>query len=120
VVVAQVARLEQVPAAERLDPERLMQDIKDSGKVGAYLPDVDSIVEHVRKQAGGGDVVCVFSNGGFGGIHSNCSTVLGGPKPSILRRSFLVGRPLPFGRIIIGWKFAKRGFSYSEAGVRSS
>jgi len=79
VVVAQVARLEQVPAAERLDPERLMQDIKDSGKVGAYLPDVDSIVEHVRKQAGGGDVVCVFQHGGFGGIHSKLLNRLGRP-----------------------------------------
>src|SRR5436190_6251708 len=69
VVVAQVARLEQVPAAERLDPERLMQDLRQSGKESAYLADVDSIVEHVRKGASGGDVVCVFSNGGFGGIH---------------------------------------------------
>src|SRR5678809_106109 len=30
--VAQGARLEQVPAAERLDPERLMQDIRGTGK----------------------------------------------------------------------------------------
>src|SRR5436190_1585058 len=69
IVIAEVARLEQVPAGERLDPERLMQDIRNAGKNCAYLPDVDSIVEHVRKGASGGDVVCVFSNGGFGGIH---------------------------------------------------
>src|SRR3954469_14526720 len=70
VVVAEVARLEQVPIDERLDPARLMQDIKAQGKPAAYLPDVDSIVEHVGKTAQGGDVVCVFSNGGFGGIHA--------------------------------------------------
>jgi UDP-N-acetylmuramate: L-alanyl-gamma-D-glutamyl-meso-diaminopimelate ligase len=70
VVVAEVARLEQVPVEERLDPGRLMQDIKAQGKPAAYLPDVDSIVEHVGKTAQGGDVVCVFSNGGFGGIHA--------------------------------------------------
>ncbi len=69
VVVAEVARLEQVPASERLDPARLIQDLKDAGKPAAYLPDVESIVQHVVKSAGGGDVVCVFSNGGFGGIH---------------------------------------------------
>ena len=69
VVVAEVARLEQIAAEERLNPEKLMQDLKTSGKDAAYLPDVDSIVTHIAKRAQGGDIVCVFSNGGFGGIH---------------------------------------------------
>ena len=46
-----------------------MQDIKTSGKEAAYLPDADAIVMHIAKNALGGDVVVVFSNGGFGGIH---------------------------------------------------
>jgi len=69
VVVAQVARLELLAPSERLDPARLMQDLQTKGKPGAYLPDVDAIVNHVAKNAQGGDVICVFSNGGFGGIH---------------------------------------------------
>ena len=69
-VVAEVARLEQVPPSERLDPIRLMQDLKTRGKSAAYLPDASAIVEHLRNQVGGGDVVCVFSNGGFGNIHA--------------------------------------------------
>jgi UDP-N-acetylmuramate: L-alanyl-gamma-D-glutamyl-meso-diaminopimelate ligase len=69
VVVSQVARLEQLAPDERLNPEKLMQDLKALGKDAAYLPDVDSIVAHVGKGAQGGDIVCVFSNGGFGGIH---------------------------------------------------
>jgi UDP-N-acetylmuramate: L-alanyl-gamma-D-glutamyl-meso-diaminopimelate ligase len=69
VVVSQVARLEQLALEERLNPEKLMQDLKTLGKDAAYLPDVDSIVAHVGKGAQGGDIVCVFSNGGFGGIH---------------------------------------------------
>jgi len=77
VVIAQVARLEQVPEAERLNPERLMADIAASGKIGSYLPDVDSIVAHVKQHADGGDIVCVFSNGGFGGIHTKLLTTLG-------------------------------------------
>jgi len=77
VVLAQVARLEQVPEAERLDPERLMADIRASGKTAFYLPDVDAIVEQVKKQADGGDIICVFSNGGFGGIHAKLLTRLG-------------------------------------------
>jgi UDP-N-acetylmuramate: L-alanyl-gamma-D-glutamyl-meso-diaminopimelate ligase len=46
-----------------------MQDLKAAGKDAAYLPDVDAIVTHIAKGAQGGDVVVVFSNGGFGGIH---------------------------------------------------
>ena len=70
VVISQVARLEQLPPEERLDPARLMQELQASGKTSAYLPDADAIVAHVAKNAEGGDVVCVFSNGGFGGIHN--------------------------------------------------
>jgi UDP-N-acetylmuramate: L-alanyl-gamma-D-glutamyl-meso-diaminopimelate ligase len=69
VVVAQIARLELLSPSERLDPARLMQDLETAGKSASYLPDVDAIVSHVTKNAQGGDVVCVFSNGGFGGIH---------------------------------------------------
>ena len=54
-----------------------MQDLKASGKNAAYLPDVDSIVSHVTKSAQGGDIVVVFSNGGFGGIHSKLLERLG-------------------------------------------
>jgi UDP-N-acetylmuramate: L-alanyl-gamma-D-glutamyl-meso-diaminopimelate ligase len=69
IVISQVARLEQLAAGERLNPEKLMQDLKTSGKSAEYLPDADAIVGHVAKNARGGDVVVVFSNGGFGGIH---------------------------------------------------
>ena len=70
VVVSQVARLEQLQPGERLDPARLMQDLSAKGKTSDYLPDADAIVDHLAKNAEGGDVVCVFSNGGFGGIHT--------------------------------------------------
>jgi UDP-N-acetylmuramate: L-alanyl-gamma-D-glutamyl-meso-diaminopimelate ligase len=76
IIVAEVAKLEQVPIDQRLDPARLMQDIKSSGKPAEYLPTVETIVEHVKKQASGGDVVCVFSNGGFGGIHQKLLSAL--------------------------------------------
>src|SRR6266487_3765414 len=69
VVVSQVAQLEQLRPEERLNPEKLMQDIQATGKPTAYLAHVDAIVAHIAIHAQGGDVVCVFSNGGFGGIH---------------------------------------------------
>jgi UDP-N-acetylmuramate: L-alanyl-gamma-D-glutamyl-meso-diaminopimelate ligase len=77
VVVAQVARLELLAPEERLNPEKLMQDLKDSGKAAAYLPDADSIVEYTRANVKGDEVLCVFSNGGFGGIHTKLLQRLG-------------------------------------------
>jgi UDP-N-acetylmuramate: L-alanyl-gamma-D-glutamyl-meso-diaminopimelate ligase len=77
VVIAQVARLDQLAPAERLDPERLMSDLRATGKPADYLPDVPAIVEHLGAQARGGDVVCVFSNGGFGDIHEKLLARLG-------------------------------------------
>jgi UDP-N-acetylmuramate: L-alanyl-gamma-D-glutamyl-meso-diaminopimelate ligase len=75
--VAQVARLEQLPPGERLDPERLMRNLEAQGKPAAYLPDVDAIVAFVQKNTRGGDIVCVFSNGGFGDIHAKLLRTLG-------------------------------------------
>jgi len=36
-----------------------------------------AIVAHVAKSAQGGEIVCVFSNGGFGGIHGKLLERLG-------------------------------------------
>ncbi|MSU32981.1 MAG: UDP-N-acetylmuramate:L-alanyl-gamma-D-glutamyl-meso-diaminopimelate ligase [Pedosphaera sp.] len=69
VVVAEVARLEQLPAGDWLNPDKLMQDLRLTGKPASYLPTVESIIEHIVADAIPGDVVCVFSNGGFGDIH---------------------------------------------------
>ncbi len=77
VVVAEVARLEQLPPEERLNPERLMQDLRLTGRPAAYLPTVDTILDHVADRAESGDVVCVFSNGGFGDIHNRLLERLG-------------------------------------------
>ena len=77
VVVAEVARLELLAANERMDPMKLMADLQAAGKPAAYLPTVEAIVEHMGQQALPGDVVCVFSNGGFGGIHDKLLQRLG-------------------------------------------
>ncbi|MED5495915.1 MAG: UDP-N-acetylmuramate:L-alanyl-gamma-D-glutamyl-meso-diaminopimelate ligase [Verrucomicrobiota bacterium] len=69
VVVAEVARLEQVPPEERLNPAQLMADIRTAGVEADYLPTADEIVAHVVPQAQPGDILCVLSNGGFDNIH---------------------------------------------------
>ena len=76
-VISEVARLELLSPDERLDPTRLMQDLKTAGKIAAYLPDVDAIVQHMAQSVQGGDVVCVFTNGEFGGIHEKMLERLG-------------------------------------------
>ncbi len=80
VVVAQIARLELLAPEERLNPEKLMADIGASGKPTAYLPDADAIVKHLGEKAQGGDVIVVFSNGGFGGIHEKLLARLNGRR----------------------------------------
>lgn len=85
VVLSQIARLDLLPEDDRLNPELLMDSLNALGKDAAYLPDVDSIVSHVAKNAQDGDVVCVFSNGGFDGIHSKLLERLGRPQPSAVQ-----------------------------------
>ncbi len=77
VVVSQIARLELLAPEERLNPEQLMADLATLGKTAAYLPDADAIVAHLATKVQGGDIVCVFSNGDFGGIHGKLLERLG-------------------------------------------
>ena len=77
VVISQIARLELLKPEERLDPQKLLRDIQSSGKTAVYLQDADAIVAHLKKEAAGGDVICVFSNGGFGSIHEKLLATLG-------------------------------------------
>ncbi len=78
VVVAEVARLELLALGERLDPAKLMADLRATGKPAAYLPTVETIVDHVGQSARPNDVLCVFSNGGFGDIHDKLLRRLAG------------------------------------------
>jgi UDP-N-acetylmuramate: L-alanyl-gamma-D-glutamyl-meso-diaminopimelate ligase len=79
VILSQVARLELLAPEERLDPQKLLADLKNAGKDSAYLEDADAIVHYVAQRAQGGEVVVVFSNGGFGGIHQKLLDRLGRP-----------------------------------------
>jgi len=69
VFFAQVARLEQIPAEQRLQPEKVIEDIKQAGKVAVYAPDASEIINQLTPQLASGDIVVVFSNGGFDNIH---------------------------------------------------
>lgn len=76
VCIAQVAGLDQLPEGNRLDPERVMADIRATGTPAYYEPDVDAILARLKPELKEGDVVAVFSNGGFGGIHTRLAQSL--------------------------------------------
>src|SRR5437588_2772384 len=69
VFIAQVARLEQIPEAERLHPEEMVKEISEDGRPAFYEKDADAIVDRIVPLLKERDIVAVFSNGGFDNIH---------------------------------------------------
>jgi UDP-N-acetylmuramate: L-alanyl-gamma-D-glutamyl-meso-diaminopimelate ligase len=69
---------DQVPAAERLDADRLVRDIAARGTPARAFAGVDEMVEAVAAEARPGDVVLAMSNGAFGGIWEKLLARLGG------------------------------------------
>ncbi|MBJ7259493.1 MAG: UDP-N-acetylmuramate:L-alanyl-gamma-D-glutamyl-meso-diaminopimelate ligase [Chthoniobacterales bacterium] len=70
VILAQVARMDQLPEKDRLNPGKVVDDLRAAGKKAFYEPDTTSIVERIAGLASPGDCVVVFSNGGFDNIHT--------------------------------------------------
>src|SRR5882724_10967263 len=69
VFISQIARLDQIPEKERLDPQAVMKSIAAAGRPAFYEPDAAHIIEKLVPLLKKKDVVAVFSNGGFDGIH---------------------------------------------------
>lgn len=69
VCVSAVPNPEKFSPDERLDPEQVMANIRAKGVPAFYEPDADAIVDRLKAEARDGDVLIVFSNGGFDGIH---------------------------------------------------
>src|SRR5712692_9931050 len=69
VFISQVAKLEQIPEDERLNPEAVVEAIAQSGRPAFYEKNADAIVDRIVPMLKQKDVVAVFSNGGFDNIH---------------------------------------------------
>jgi len=69
VFVAQVARLDQLPSDNRLDPEAVMRDLRAKGREAHYLSSAAEIAREAAARLKPGDVAILFSNGGFDGLH---------------------------------------------------
>ena len=69
VVIAAIFKSEAIPEAERLDLNRVIEEINRRGKPARIFADADAIVNAIAPELRERDVVAILSNGGFGGIY---------------------------------------------------
>lgn len=69
VFIARVDRLNELNENERLQPEQIIESLRRAGKVAEYSSNTEQIVAHLVPQLRDRDVVAVFSNGKFDGVH---------------------------------------------------
>jgi UDP-N-acetylmuramate: L-alanyl-gamma-D-glutamyl-meso-diaminopimelate ligase len=78
VFISEVARLDQIPEKERLNAEALVSAVGKDGLPAFYEKNADAIIKRIVPMLKPNDVVVVFSNGGFDGIHEKLLGALGG------------------------------------------
>jgi len=69
VVMASVFKSEAIPEAERLEPERVVEQLKERHIPAVIGENADAIITEMAPRVKDGDVVAILSNGGFGGIY---------------------------------------------------
>ncbi len=67
---------ERIPENERLDEDRLVDDLRRMGRAAWNLADVEGIIQKVSEEARPGDLIMILSNGGFGGIYEKLPAAL--------------------------------------------
>lgn len=75
-VIAAVANPEKVAADQRLDPDAVAAAVRAVGRACFHEPDTAAIVARLKAECRAGDVILVFSNGGFDGIHDKLLAAL--------------------------------------------
>lgn len=69
-IIAAVSHPEKVPAGQLLDVDAVTAAVQAAGRQAYHEQDADAIIARLKPLAQSGDVVIVFSNGGFDGIHT--------------------------------------------------
>jgi UDP-N-acetylmuramate: L-alanyl-gamma-D-glutamyl-meso-diaminopimelate ligase len=82
VVLAPLFAPEKVPAAERLDIERLASDLRSHDTPARLIGSVDETAAHIASRAAPGDTVVIMSSGDYGGLHDKLLSRLGDPVRS--------------------------------------
>jgi UDP-N-acetylmuramate: L-alanyl-gamma-D-glutamyl-meso-diaminopimelate ligase len=76
VFISQIARLDQIPENERLNPEAVVESIAKSGRPAFYEKDANAIIDRLVPIVQANEVVAIFSNGGFDRIHEKLLAAL--------------------------------------------
>ena len=69
IVVREHVPLHSVPAEQQFSSDRLVRDLRATGKDAHYFTTTDEILDFLVANARPGDVVAILSNGGFDNIH---------------------------------------------------
>jgi UDP-N-acetylmuramate: L-alanyl-gamma-D-glutamyl-meso-diaminopimelate ligase len=75
-VIASVNNPGKVPSAELLQPDVVANAVNEAGGMCFYENSVENIIARVQQEMRSGDVITVFSNGGFEGIHGRLLEVI--------------------------------------------
>ncbi len=75
-IIADVFAQEKVPGDLRLDPAKIISGLTAAGHEAMFIPTAAEIVTTLATALAPGDVICIMSSGGFGGIHSKLLTAL--------------------------------------------
>ncbi len=78
VIISGVFMKDAIDKEERLNPEKIILDLKECGRDAFYIESVDEIVEFLKRKATRGDVILIMSNGSFGGIVEKLKDALHG------------------------------------------
>jgi UDP-N-acetylmuramate: L-alanyl-gamma-D-glutamyl-meso-diaminopimelate ligase len=81
VFISRIHRLQELKEQDRLDPQAIVDRLRTCGKVAEYSASADEIVDHLAASLQDNDVVAVFSNGKFDGIHDKLLTRLRAVSP---------------------------------------
>src|SRR5664280_3714015 len=76
VYISRVDRLQELKESERLNPEAIVEQLRGCGKMAEYSANADEIINRLAPRLLSNDVVAVFSNGKFDGIHDKLLTRL--------------------------------------------
>ena len=76
VYITEIARKEQIDPQMRLDPKKIADDIRKTGRESYYLPGPEEILKDILPRLKSGDVVAIFTNGSFGGLVGKLAAAL--------------------------------------------
>ncbi len=76
VIVARPYDTSRIPEDQRFDAERLVRDLADRGVDAQLLGGAEAIAATLAVAAHPKDVIAIFSNGGFGGLHGELLRLL--------------------------------------------